>query len=404
LPLRRAQEPSFHFVPSGQLRTSRDAREALSRHGLDYFRVFVAPPSGPSVFATMGFDQQLRWLAREGGITGEKWLVGGSAGAMRFLSLITAIVSGEDCSERFVRQFTAMNYRFGDSPAALAPLMESLFEALTPPRLIDEVLAHERFRLAIMVAALKPRWASLPPSLMHGALLGFGAANVVSPSTLRHLFSRICFYSGSRKPDFFEPDAETRFVPLTRSNIRQVLAATTCIPIVSERCEEIEGVGRGLFFDGSLSDCHLNFAMRSPGLLLLDECSGRAKRTAFDLCLPFRGVPTEYFEHCSVLHPSRAYVEALPEKRVPHLSDWFRPELIADPERRQQHWLAAYRLSCQRTGIDLADAFTQAARPVPSAWRAHVEALADAARLARSSIFVARGVLATARPARIRLS
>lgn len=59
-----------------------------------------------------------------------------------------------------------------------------------------------------------------------------------------------------------------------------MLQATTCLPFISPHCEHIDGVGRGLFVDGSFGNYHLNLPSTPdyPVLLLGDGPSADYKQ------------------------------------------------------------------------------------------------------------------------------
>lgn len=99
-----------------------------------------------------------------------------------------------------------------------------------------------------------------------------------------------------------------------------MLHATTCVPFVSERCTYIHGApdkGHGLFFDGALSDYHINLAALPGHPVLLLNDSPRVKQTVFDVLVPWRRAPRALLVRCSVLYPTAAFAAALPDKALP---------------------------------------------------------------------------------------
>jgi hypothetical protein len=353
------EQPLFRVVPSHALRRARGERAALRAHGLDYFRAFAAPASGPRNFATMGFDRALLAHLAANQLRGEKWLIGGSAGALRFGALVAGAVSGDDVSEAFQRRFTEMTYRPGDTARTLAPMMTSLIGTVAPASSIDAMLAHPRLRLAIFVASMRSPFAALDDRALQRAFLGFGTANVLAPSLLARFHAPLCFYSGPVPPSFLD-DGRMQFARLHRGNLHDVLRATTSIPFMSERVEHIDGVGGGLFCDGGLAHHLLNVRVRGPSwptLLLGDDASGRVPQTAYDHWLPHRTTPSSFYEHCTLVHPAQAFLHALPVPRVPDLLDWFLDENIEEPARRMEHWRRAFEVSRAAWPADFADLF-----------------------------------------------
>ncbi|KAF5843459.1 hypothetical protein DUNSADRAFT_15754 [Dunaliella salina] len=202
----------------------------------------------------------------------------------------------------------------------LKSMMENL-NNIAAPRPAD-IVYHPHFRLAIMVTAMQP-WAQLIPEwhlkVIFYTFLGINTATHVPVDMLQR---RICFYTGPTLPPFGQSKEEDiLFVPLTVSNFYQVLHATTCIPFVSVPCTYISGLGRGLYYDGALSDYHLALKMRDPGwpaLLLSAGCVGDpVLANIWDTFLPWRSLKAEEFEHVSMLCPTRHFAHQLPRGVLP---------------------------------------------------------------------------------------
>ncbi|KAI9347998.1 hypothetical protein DFJ73DRAFT_836164 [Zopfochytrium polystomum] len=341
----------YHFYPSMQILDSADDRDKLAAAGLDYFKVFFGPASGPRGFATCGFERELCALAREGKLSNEKWLAGASTGALRFVALITSLVSEADASDQLKEHFCEMTYRIGDTPAILRGMMEACYRICLPPSHIDAVLNHPTLRLAIFVAQVNPRYADYPEWRFKCLAAWYAARHVFDTTKVAEMLSRVCFYSGDEAPEFLADGLggkeSVRFVKLTRDNIYEVLHATTCVPYVQEHCTHITGVGTGLFFDGALTDFSMNTHLTSPshpGLLLSDSLTRLSLRpTVFDSYTPWRAPPAALFTHASVVCPTQAFVDRLPDRKLPHIRDWFNPSYIAFPESRKRNWRECFR-------------------------------------------------------------
>ncbi|KAI9139807.1 hypothetical protein BKA69DRAFT_1083538 [Paraphysoderma sedebokerense] len=92
----------------------------------------------------------------------------------------------------------------------------------------------------------------------------------------------------------------------------------------------------------------LNFAISNPSypaLLLGDYTNKVVKQTFFDLYIPWRQPPDNFFRNCTVVCPSEKYVEMLPDKQLPTVSDWFDKRYMKEPSFRQENWKTAYELS-----------------------------------------------------------
>mmetsp|Transcript_30529 Transcript_30529/g.67662 ORF Transcript_30529/g.67662 Transcript_30529/m.67662 type:complete len:412 (+) Transcript_30529:154-1389(+) len=339
-------EPLLGCELSTTLGADVSEHELLQKKGWDYFSVYAGGASGPRSFVTMGFDKQFSKLVDSGAITGDKWLLGGSTAALRFCALISGLISRKNISYELKEHFAKMVYKPGDTPKTLAPMMEALFLKVLPPHLADKVLRHPSLHLCIMVTQLRPAYQNLPEWQLKALFGLFLGANVVTPASLKLLQRRLCFYTGPHPPPFITPADEVTCLPLTSQNVYQVLHATTCLPFMSERCEYIAGVGSGLFFDGALSDYHLNLASTPEyPLLLLGDGPGPAfKQTLWD-AYTWRRAPSQYRRNVTVLYPTQQFVECLEAGKLPTVFDYFSKQYIADPPLRQRHWRQAYDLS-----------------------------------------------------------
>eukprot|EP00200_Dunaliella_tertiolecta_P003911 CAMPEP_0202347594 /NCGR_PEP_ID=MMETSP1126-20121109/5888_1 /ASSEMBLY_ACC=CAM_ASM_000457 /TAXON_ID=3047 /ORGANISM="Dunaliella tertiolecta, Strain CCMP1320" /LENGTH=598 /DNA_ID=CAMNT_0048939165 /DNA_START=210 /DNA_END=2006 /DNA_ORIENTATION=- len=302
----------------------------------------------------MGLDVKLRHMYRSGALgSDERWFVGGSLAALRFSALITGCMSGAPATEHLQEAFTSMVYKPSMSSAEARQLLKGMMENLNniaAPRPAD-IVYHPHFRLAIMVTAMQP-WAQLIPEWhLKVIFYTFLGINTATHAPVDMLQRRICFYTGPTLPPFGQSKEEDiLFVPLTESNYHQVLHATTCIPFVSVPCTYISGLGRGLYYDGALSDYHLALKMRDPAwptLLLSAGCAGDpVLANIWDTFLPWRSLKAEEFEHVSMLCPTRHFAHQLPRGVLPGTTDFFDKEYMAHPEVRIQGWNKAFMMSC----------------------------------------------------------
>lgn len=319
-------------------------------HSLDDFTVYAAPASGPRGFVTMGFDHQFVHLARSGLIAGSKWFVGGSTAAMRFCAIVSSLLSGSDNISAIKDHFIEMTYRSGDTPSVLSPMMEAMFTKCAPTELLEAIINHPTYHLAIMVTAMSVHYSNYPDWQLKLVFLWCFLINLVAPALLRKYFRRICFYSGSTPPPFLQGDRMVEFAQLTSDNIYAVLRATTCIPFVSERISSIPGTPSGLFYDGAVSHYHYNLLVKDSKyqVLYLGDAYGKGvKQTFFDAFLPWRSAPRQLFDNVSIVSPTALFVRSTPEKRLPNVSDWFRRLYVRRPEVRKRTWRAVYDLATQ---------------------------------------------------------
>lgn len=323
-----------------------------SRFDLNCFRIFIAPASGPRGFITMGFDESFVKLYRQTpSIFSNKnrWFVGGSTAALRFVALISSIVSGNNHSRMLQECFTDMTYRDGDTPEVLTPMMMELISVCAPKKLLSKIIKHPYLHLCIFVIRLRNMPVDITDWKLKGHFLYLFLINMWSSQSLCDYVDTICFYSGKESPPIQSGTQKTIiFEPLTVENIRDVLRATTCIPFVSERVCKI-GSKTGLFFDGAF--CHYQYNLdctdvNYPALYLGDDHKNSSiKPTIFDFILPWRNISKCKLKYCFQVFPTEYFKSQIPECKFPEISDWFESKYIQSPECRKRSWLKAYQLS-----------------------------------------------------------
>lgn len=226
--------------------------------------------------------------------------------------------------------------------------MEALYHKAAPPALVPQILTHPTMHLAIMVTSMNTPWTKAPNLLLRLAFSGYLCAYAVwpRPPVTGLIFRRLCFYSGPTPPAFMSSQSEVTCLPLTEDNFYEVLQATTAIPFVCRRVRHLPGVGKGLFFDGAISDYMLNAVLTDPECPALLLSHGPVvHQTMVDVLIPWRRAPPEFHGNVSVLAPSSSFVSQLPGQVIPDTWDYFNPEFIAAPEKRQALWRTTYDLS-----------------------------------------------------------
>jgi hypothetical protein len=354
-------QKAIKSVPS---RKSRRYRVLYAIHGpepfkenmdISRFKIFVAPASGPRGMTTMGFDEQFakKYVSSNHPHTQEsRWFVGGSTAALRFVALIASVCSGKNYTRRLQEYFTEMTYRKGDRPSVLTPMMKNLIRICCPRKYIPDIIHHPHLHLCIFVVRLRNP-IDTPDWKLKISFIKMFFMNAWSEYWLHQCFDTIIYYTGKQPPSFLLNHNHNhlnpiQFEPLTETNIRTVLRATTCIPFVSERITQI-GDRSGLFFDGAIGHYHLNLRCnleQFPVLYLADQPPHtKIKKTFFDTVLPWRGVSETELKYCLRVHPTEFFKDQVPNRRFPHVSDWFDQTYIQFPEQRKHSWNTVYRLS-----------------------------------------------------------
>ena len=339
----------FSFKASKSLKNCKILQSQLAEDKLDFFDCFFLPAAGPKAFISSGFEASLSESYHNNDIKSEKWLIGGSTGGMRSLAFVSSLLLDQDLTSKMKDHYCEMYYKHGDTADVLHPMMLTMFNIVSPDKVLEECLAHDTFKIAIMVSELRYPFSLLPMLLLRPFLVLVVLMHFMLPTLIETLFfQRLCFFSGDNPPPFLDSDESVQFCNLTVKNSKQVLHATTSMPLISKPCRYIDGIGPGVYFDGGITDFYLNMKIENAhGLLLGDlDPSAPIYRSALDQFLPWtRHLPEHYFEQVSVVRPTKEFVKSLGSSSLPSVKDWFSNEYIKNPEKRKKIWNLVYDLS-----------------------------------------------------------
>jgi hypothetical protein len=156
---------------------------------------------------------------------------------------------------------------------------------------------------------------------------------------------------------------------LTKENFRAALLASGSIPLVMSGVKDISGAFPGTYRDGGVLDYHLDidFLNGGKGLVLYPHYEDRIIPGWFDKKLRHRGPSAKNMERVLMISPSSAFVEKLPNGKIPDRDDFF---LFRGRDReRFSYWLSVVRES-KRLGDAFWDAvesgrIRQLVKPMP---------------------------------------
>lgn len=247
---------------------------------------------------------------------------------------------------------------------------------------VAQVLQHPRYRLHVLtsrgrgVLAREGSWRTA---------LGFAGAylcNLVARRALGAWLERVVFSGASilgEEPavlPFAADDYPTRQVLLTETNFHAALQASCSIPFVLQAVHDIAGAPRGVYWDGGVTDyhLHLNWAgsenatikrafsannerarglksiKNQKGLVLYPHFQSSVVPGWLDKHLRWRHRATAFLDNLIVLSPDPAWVQTLPNGKLPDRTDFTR--YGTDLNARVKAWNAAVSASAQ-----LADEF-----------------------------------------------
>ncbi len=218
---------------------------------------------------------------------------------------------------------------------------------------IQEILDHPWLRTSIMtVRARHLTGSEARPVLGLGLLLAM-SANAVHRRALGAFFARGLFYDPRSRPPFFDL---TGFpidrIPLAVDNLRDAVLASGSIPMVLHGVRDIAGAPPGTYRDGGVIDYHLDVpTVGREQLTFFPHFFDWFKPGWFDRQLRWRGVDPANFARTLVVCPSPAFIERLPERKVPDRTDFVR----LTPDERVNVWRQVVD-QCKELADELNDA------------------------------------------------
>lgn len=299
------------------------ALQQIRRNGLnaDQFKVLVGASGGPKWFVLYGLD---RYLFGEFFSDREEELLtlGSSAGAWRLCCLATS--DPVAAIERLARLYSRESYSDKPTMAEISRKARSMLATVLGSEGARQIVENQRFRTHIITCRVRGLGSSRVRALQALALLASAASNVVSRSSLSWFFERNLFSNlGHRSPWTGLTDLATVAHSLSIENLQDVMIASGSIPFVLEGVRDISGAGRGLHWDGGITDYHFDIPFHGgDGLVLYPHFSAAVIPGWFDKKLPWRRVNPDHFHNVVLLTPSAEFVADLSYGKIPDRSDF----------------------------------------------------------------------------------
>jgi hypothetical protein len=157
----------------------------------------------------------------------------------------------------------------------------------------------------------------------------------------------VVFSSRGELP-FDTSDFATQHMTLNEGNFMAALQASCSIPFVLQAVHDIPDAPTGAYWDGGITDYHLH--LNYKGLVLYPHFQQAVVPGWLDKALKWRHKSTPFLDNTIVLAPNPAWVNTLPNGKLPDRSDFL--SYAADFEGRVKAWQTAVQASEQ-----LADEF-----------------------------------------------
>lgn len=332
------------------IRAGHLALRHLQQHGLDPAAIGTLPGAagGPKALGLTGLDQAVfSWLATAPRV---RELVGASIGGWRM-----ACAMQDDPTQAFARLaacYTETQFSMTDRSLVTQQTQAMLHQILSQQDL-NQLLNHPHYRLSLLLTqthGLLKHDAMLP---LTGGLIAAVALNTLSRPLLRHLFTRVICHDPRSALHFMPQDPiPTVQCTLNASNLVAALMGSAAIPgvILASHLAELPNA---TLRDGGLSDYHLDLPFANANdLTLYPHFSERMVPGWFDKFLPWRHADAARQARTILIAPTRAYLEHLPQGKLPNRSDF--KSFAGHDQQRRQYWRQATAES-QRLG----DAFCE---------------------------------------------
>jgi hypothetical protein len=175
--------------------------------------------------------------------------------------------------------------------------------------------------------------------------LGAFATNAVSRKAMGGWLERVIF-SDAREPlPMHLHDYRTHGAVLDASNLQRSILASCSIPFWLDAVHNIPGAPPGAYWDGGITDyhLHLNYASMHTGLVLYPHFQRTVIPGWLDKTLKHRHRATAHLDNVVVLSPSSAWVQTLPNAKLPDRGDF--KHYGDDLDARVKAWSRAVRES-----------------------------------------------------------
>jgi hypothetical protein len=334
------------------LKAGPQALHHLREHGLRSADVGIVPAAsgGAKWLAIAGLDRMLFAHFFAGPRGRPLHLIGSSIGSWRMACLAQAdpVAALDRTHHAYIHD---QDYTPRPSTREVATVLNRILDTMLGPTGVAEILAHPWARLHVITAHGRGLAASGSRAPLTAAMLLAGALNVASRRTLGWQFTRTIFCApGTAVPLAPLHDLPTRLRTLNASNLRDALAASGSIPLVIDGVD-IPATGRGLHWDGGVTDYHLDLPF-APGdaLVLFPHFYPHVTPGWFDKSLPWRRADPSHFARALLVAPSAEFVATLPGGRIPDRRDF---QTFA-PAERIRRWEQA-RAASAALGDDFGD-------------------------------------------------
>jgi hypothetical protein len=305
-------------------------------------RLIPAAAGGPKGLVLNPLDRFLfsHWLA---GSTHTLHLLGASIGAWRMACamLPDADAALADLAQRYIHQQYDVPAGAWPDAAEVSRVFAELLGRQFGGR-EAELLSHPQRRLHVFTSRgrgplleREGRWRT--PL----GYLGAFASNLVRRRALGGWLQRVVFSDAREALPLPLNDFNSLRIALAVDNLGPALQASGSIPFVLQAVHDIPGAPRGAYWDGGITDYHLqlDYAMLPEGLVLYPHFQRALVPGWLDKGLKHRHRPGERLANVVVLAPHPDWIARLPNGKLPDRQDF--KTFRHDPSARIAAWQQA---------------------------------------------------------------
>ncbi len=305
-------------VYAGPLALNRIKEEGLHAGLFDFM---LGASGGPKWFILLGLD---RFLFGEFFSERERplYTLGSSAGAWRLACL--ASVNPVATIDRLAQLYSHEKYSARPDIREITDSAERMVRNVFSDEDLALITRNPVFRTHI-IANRGTGIAGTRNAALQALHLGLAATlNGLSRRSLSLFFHR-CLFSPDPGDSPWKglDDLHTEHYGLSEENIFKILLATGSIPFVLEAVRNIPGAAPGVYWDGGITDYHLDVPCRhEDGLVLYPHFSSDLIPGWFDKKLPWRSLQQRNLDNVVLLCPSPELVSALPHGKISDRTDF----------------------------------------------------------------------------------
>ncbi|GAA4881758.1 alpha/beta hydrolase [Ferrimonas pelagia] len=297
-----------------------EAARAIEQEGMipQLFDKWIAASGGPKWLPLAPLDRHLseQFLLPDQPLA----LMGTSSGAWRCAALCHP--QPAEAHRRLQQGYIHQRYDQAPTQAEIARQCQALLEAAFEPESRQAMVTHPHRQLNLIAC----RGRGLLSAPRQGSVMAMAALtaaiNLVGRRGIAALWQRWVFHAGSHSGFSGMSDLPTYSAQLHAPALIAALLASGSIPMVLPGVEDLAGAAPGRYYDGGVTDYHLDLpALRQGGLTLYPHFYPYAAPGWFDKSLPWRRAQ-DNFKRVVILAPSEAFIARLPGRKLPDRTDF----------------------------------------------------------------------------------